>query len=701
MTPITAQQWQRSARVLLQELRGWGEACWQPSLAILLVAFLLALCIFVRFPLFFVIDVGKQEGYGGDLPMLQQFNGAERHPDGVYRWTTRGARVHLAGVGTRLLLVRMKMLPIGAPIDTLAPAQTTLQIGDTTIATLPTDPAGRCYHLLLAPSVIPPDPVLVLHMETFTPPDDPRALGTPLDQITVISLPAPHMVWPERGPMWRWLATLVLMWALMVRTLQLGLGPTSARRWGMRIVGGSAACLALASWLDPFRWAAGASPALQAMLGSMGLLLCLRPIIPKVMHRIGIERCPSTLSWLLIIIAVSFGMRLGGKLYPFSMWGDIGFHTNRFIDVFGLGKIYLLSRHRGVNFPYPPGPYFPIAPLILFNLDIRSIFPLVSALVDGLSVPLIYLITVISLRGPGEPHTTRCGSQHRVALIAAVLYAFAPVGIMLTWWSFSTHIYSQFALLMLITVQMVLGVCAATNRVLPLRYPEAWLFLLVSGVFLGHFGFLINTALMGGCLVAILWIAAMRGVVWAKRAWKSLLAAYVGAGLVALLLFYTAYVWLFADQFRVVLAKGLPELAQRAPVPHEVLWHDLWNIGFIQHYGFFPLLLLPVGMWLLWTRSGAGKPARRILVTTIGCSVLVSGGFGLLPFLTHATQNTRWLTFSAWAVAVGSAVVFRRLWWSGKGGRVTVVAMFSYLLWNTGYFWFAPMLWRIRPPEPF
>jgi hypothetical protein len=377
----------------------------------------------------------------------------------------------------------------------------------------------------------------------------------------------------------------------------------------------------------------------------------------------------------------------------------------------------------------------------------------------------------------------------KTGILAAALYVFTAAGIMLTWWSFATHIYTQCASLVLITGLMVF----ATGEGGRLHVPFSWLHfsnwrsaalilgVLISGVFLGHFGFLINVVLMGGLLLAIIWLAAWRGNQWAQQLRLPLTLAYMGASVVSLLFFYTAYISLFIYQFSEVSQGGLTELADRAPVSRERLWDVLWNAGFIEHFGFFPLLLIPVGIWRVWVlaRGREVEPQRRrgaevqrggqgaeqhsseagmssidadvehlghkdvsasasqpsspgglppeayclqeagfgvralpgddehgqrgplALFTLMVCSVVVSSIFAVLPFITLSTQSTRWMMFSAWVMAVAAALAFRLLWRYGRGGRIVVLAMGGFVVWNSLYFWLAPMLWRIRPPEPF
>jgi hypothetical protein len=75
--------------------------------------------------------------------------------------------------------------------------------------------------------------------------------------------------------------------------------------------------------------------------------------------------------------------------------------------------------------------------------------------------------------------------------------------------------------------------------------------------------------------------------------------------------------------------------------------------------------------------------------------------FGSLPFISGSTLSTRWLMFSAWAIAVGAALAIDLFWHAGRAGRWVVLLMSSYILWITASQWLGALAWRIRPPEPF
>ncbi len=659
-----------------------------PALLLLLA---LALLIIAHSPLRYHIDVGVEEGYGGDLPLLWHFNTAEDDDHGTYRWTKATSTIHLPGLGHRPLVVRLDVLPMNAQVVANGPTTIAIDAGGESLARLPIYASGQRYHLLIPARLMEGGNLtLTARSATFTPPDDPRALGGPLDTVRVTSVQTPFPTAPSWGIVAQWLAAVLLFWLLVVAARTTDPHP---HQWAHGFAAGAAVLVALAALLDPPRWGYGAQPALIATALALVLVLALRPLLAALARRLAIPLHRDTLGWLLLLVALAFGLRFGGRLFPLSMWGDLGFHANRFIETLGLGEVYLLSRNRGVNFPYPPGPYLTLAPLILLALDIRLVLQLVAALLDALSAPLVYALVAVPLARP--PHER---PYQRVALLAAALYVLTAAGFMLTWWSFDTHIYTQAATLLFVTTLLFLGSSAT---------PGTWhtghtalVALLLCGIFLGHFGFLINTVLLGGLLLLVLWGARWRGSRLAATLHWPLFLAYLGAGLFALLFFYSAYLWLFTDQFAAMSQGGLTGLAQRAPVPRSRLWDVLWQAGLIQHFGFFPLLLTPVGLWALWQQPRAG-PGRIILLTLMLCSILVSTCFAILPFITQSTQSTRWLMFSAWAVAVGGALAFRWLWRSGYAGRVVTLSMGAFVLWNTATFWLGPMLWRIRPPEPF
>src|SRR5215212_5182270 len=126
--------------------------------------------------------------------------------------------------------------------------------------------------------------------------------------------------------------------------------------------------------------------------------------------------------------------------------------------------------------------------------------------------------------------------------------------------------------------------------------------MLQSIVYLGHFGFWINTTLLGGMGLAALLFATMR----ARRGWGNfwnLLAVFVAAELFAALIYYGAYTGLFIAQAQATASGGLTGLANRGPTDPALLWRNLWDAGFRIHFGFFAVPLGLGGVVLLWQRT--------------------------------------------------------------------------------------------------
>jgi hypothetical protein len=123
----------------------------------------------------------------------------------------------------------------------------------------------------------------------------------------------------------------------------------------------------------------------------------------------------------------------------------------------------------------------------------------------------------------------------------------------------------------------------------------------------------------------------------------------------------------------------------------------LWEGGLITHFGFFPVLLTLPGALLL----ASGKARRSIVPILLWLTLLVSATQGALPFLTLSSITTRWLMFSAWAIAVAGALGFALLWRRGHAARLITVAMAGYVCWLTISLWIDAMALRKPPIEPF
>ena len=652
------------------------------ALAILALALLLG----PQLPLRYTIDVGYEEGYGSDLPLLRNFHTAERDASGTYRWTADGARIMVPGLGGRAVLLQLTFLPVGGEALARGPQATEIWGGGQLLARLPVRAEGRAYSFVLPAELVVQGRLdLTIRTATFVPTGDQRALGARLSGLRMTSVGG-GLAMPDWLAGLGWLQVLVLGWLLMRRSLGLGHAGERGAGWLLLV---AAALIGLAAWADPPRWALGAWPALAALGAAYGLALALRLALPWLADRVGVKLGPSALGWLTLIVCAAFAMRYGGRLYPSAMHGDIGWHTNRMREAL-LGQIFLLSENRGIPFPYPPGPYLALAPFTLLGTSLPLTLQIGAALADALSAVLVYGLA-------------RGALGQRVALLAAATYVLSAATLMTTWWSFDTHIYSQFFALLAVAS---LGLAAERWHAHDRAARRGWVLaagLALTLVFLGHLGFLINTALLVGGLVLLVWAASWRGVGWARALRWPLSLAYSGGLVFALLFFYSSYLPLFLAQAQIAATSGVAGLANRELIERAVLWEQLWYKGLLAHFGFFPVALALLNIWGLPSRALRGgrlAPTGALLALMAG-SFAVSACFGALPFVTRVNSSTRWLMFSAWAVAVGAALGWAGLWRRGWAGRLVALATMAVVLWNTALFWIGPMLFRIRPPEPF
>ncbi len=719
-------------------------------------------------PLHYALEIGKDEGYGSDRPIVADFHDPETSPStgSNFRWTTDRSLIRLPGLGQRSLQLRLRLLPVNQEVAARGPQVIEVWASGRLLGRLPIRPTSGGIYRLLVPT--PPDgsgnQEIELRGSTFTPTGDSRAIGTPIDAALVESAGGP--LWPAWGSTLLWLIATMLFWLGLRRA---GLGPNSA------LIGLLLGIIlaSLAALIDPPRFAFGATPALiafglgwllmlllnaapaglllagaalalpaAALLGALGtieyenwggagavalglaaaLLLAgwLRPALGALYRRVAPPIPPAARGGLMLIALLVLATRYGGKIYPDAMWGDIGFHINRYTEVLQ-GLVLLLSRNRGVDFPYPPAFYLLLAPFSLLGLDRRVLLQLGGALLDAASPFLVYTLAICGLAHAPRDHTT--AREQRIGLLAAGIYSLSASGFMINWWNFSTHTFSQFAHLLLITVLVALARTTNDERrttndesysLVVRRSSFVTLFLLQSIVYLGHFGFWINTTLLAGMGLAVLLVGTIR----ARRGWGSfwsLLAVFVAAELFTALMYYSAYTSLFIAQVQATASGGLTGLANRGPTDRGLLWENLWDAGFRIHFGFFAVPLALCGLLLIWQRTNDERRTTKdsgsiqstfvlrrwsLVVLMLG-TLIIALLFGSLPFITGSTLSTRWLMFSAWLIAVGAAVTAQLLWRSGRAGRWLLFAMGGYMLWITASQWLGALAWRIRPPEPF
>jgi hypothetical protein len=121
----------------------------------------------------------------------------------------------------------------------------------------------------------------------------------------------------------------------------------------------------------------------------------------------------------------------------------------------------------------------------------------------------------------------------------------------------------------------------------------------------------------------------------------------------------------------------------------------------ITHFGFFPVLLAIPGAILLGARYGRIDRSAPALQVLLWMTLVVSVGQAILPLITLSSITTRWLMFSAWAIAVAGALGLAQLWRRGRGARLITVVMALYVSWLTIAMFVEALALRKAPIEPF
>ena len=635
---------------------------------------LLTLVLF-QVPLSYSFNIGQLVGPGSDRPFLRGFYPSEGSGATQRIQWSKGDEAYLEvpGVGRRGVVVTLDIASHRAQwISPETPTVLRVQMSDGSVVPITLRQPGAQYQIYVPPHLMNDGVLrLGLHTDAWQREGDSRdELGIALTrQIWIESVPSVGFVLPDRALLFAWPLGLFLLW---VTLRMIDFSPRMT--WWLLLpiaVGTPLFLLTEAPRLGfTSRWIIQVS-ALSVVFAA----LC-QWIIPPLLRRFNALPSPTILRWLLFLTVASFALKYGGRLYPESMPGDLQLHVNRY-TLTTHGSVYIAAQHRGLPFPFPPAIYLTLAPFALTGIDIRFWFEFSAGLFEASTVVLLYLLM------------TSAGASPRLGLIAAATYALTAAGFMTTWFAFETQVAAQWFFIALM-LALVAGWPHYRSRLL-------WwgIVLLMIQVFLGHIGLFMNTVLLGLLALPMIWFylrsrEERQGVV--RIFWAGFTAClFVG------LFYYTGFMNMIVEQVVGVATVGLNEVTERTPTPRAESLEAVWQDGLITHFGFFPVLLMIPGTILLIR----GKLGRSILPWLVFSSVLVSVSQGILPFITLSTITTRWLMFSAWAVAVVGALGFWMLWQRGRSARVIVIAMASYVCWIAMMIWLEAMTLRQPPVEPF
>lgn len=631
------------------------------------------------------INLGSDDGDDRANAFTFDFYAPEQQGEHEFRWSKEYGRLVFPGVGAQNVGLEFELLAHrGQFIDPERPAELTLQINEQ-VTSFTLRPERAHYRILVPESWMQPgDLDLIVHSEPWRIAGDSRSqLGVAIGEVSLRGLG----VFGTRMPYWpvllSWLLVLVCAWPmgrwlgfdpkiLFILLLPLVVVPVWATIFVPAYLGlGNRALLLGCAW---------------------GLLftILLQHFLPKLFRSLAIEPNPVYLRWLILIMVASFVLKYGGRLYPDSMYGDLSLHWHRFIRTIS-GSVYIMAAHRGLPFPFPSGMYIALAPLSLTGVPTWLIFEFLMAILEA-TTPL--LIALLGARALGSL---------RLGVIGGGLYALMAGGYMTTWFAFETHLFTQWATLLLWTLLIY---CWPHNgKASPLDKPFIWslLILVQCWVYLGHTGFFLNNVTLIAMAVPVLLLVCWRTP--QRRTALQVTGVFVAGGLTAAAIYYSAFFGLIWEQVTGVASVGLLEVTGRQPVSAAESWRHLWEDGILIHYGFFPFLLaiVAVAIWLLNRRSGwvAVMDLRTVLIGLIVLTFLTSLSQAVLPFITRSTLTTRFLMFSIWAVSLAAAPIFARVWRYGTAGKVVVLLMGAFVSWGTTVMWANALALNVAPPEPF
>ena len=657
--------------------------------------------------------IGLEEGFNNDAPFVNGFYPPEISASTRtrYRWTTLDARLEFANLPARPYVVRFEQIN-GNPLIIDNPTAN-IQLA-----------SGRRVYVFAVPER--GQIRLQLHVDQPTSdPNDPRELGAALTGGSLQALGT--WVLPPRLPLLAWGGALLALW-LVVAALG---GGTNEALPLLSVLGAGAVVATLAA---PERASLAANAMMQTTLYSVGFALVAWAVFPRIVGWLVGDRTAEAqnwrdlrespwLRWLVLAATLVLALKLGGRLIPDTMPGDIGFHRNRVWQMMR-GELFNPSLHRGVPFPYPPALYALVAPLTRTGFPPEWLLQVIAAGCEALALPFIF--------GLGW----RLNSP-RAGLIAALLYGLFPASFMTVAWSFDSHIFAQF-----VTVVWSAALIRWWGR---WHERRVWL-LLTAGLILialSHFGFYINTSLLAGLLVVVGALGyresrkqqaasrsqesgvrsqeAASGKRQAssggqgrtavhgdrrrsaappdprKRQWLALGLSLVAAQIAVWALYYSAFWDLLLQQGSAVATGGVEAVNNRQTLPRgELLWDTLIT-GFWRHYALLPLLLAPWGLRRLWHNRAGGRAGAVV----VGATFAVSLALGVLPIITGTPLTTRWLMFSAWALALCAGIALDRLWEQTRWGKWLAIGCTIFVAsWGIGL-WLGAVVYRIRPPEPF
>jgi hypothetical protein len=676
----------REARQLLATLR--APALWATFLVVLALWSLA-----YQFPAGHTLHVGGDHATRlreHDAPFLSGVHASEPEPPDTawydlpqppYRWTEPQAEVLLPGLGGGAWIVRVLV----APGPRTEPVTSIWQLGDAAPVPVLLAPGERPrrYHLLGPASG--GDLQLQLDTPPLDAPADPRALGLVLYQVAVA--PAGS---PPRAPH---LATLALLavalagcFALLRRLVNAARGShhedTKTRSFfhifqpsWLRVF--VVTSVLLIAWMLVAHRTETAlfAPALAALVWVCYLLAALlRPLVSALACARGLALGPHEYETPATITALAFGVRMGGMLHPYAIFSDTGLHLNNLVglssQVIGVasGALFFtegLPCEAGAGqSPYPPGPYLTLLPGLLAtganHAAQRWMLQGSIALVESFGAALVWLLLRRFGRAP--------------AVLGALLYAAAPPLLRSYMVGEMANLFAQALVLPLLVLLALWGQRGAVRRSVTMLSG------LLAVLLLSHTGVSISAAALVGAWLGLYGTRRHEDTKTRRRTVVGVVIAGVIAATAALVLYYSAYGWLFEARRVLAEAQAALPAEQRCP-PAKPLADKLqrWVVNLVLNERpalAGPLLLGGAAGALVLHWGGQVRRSLGILLAACWLGTLLS-----LGTLLGSDQAVRWQLFLFPALCLGAGLAFG-LWRArGTAGRWVALASVAFLIW--------------------
>ena len=342
---------------------------------------------------------------------------------------------------------------------------------------------------------------------------------------------------------------------------------------------------------------------------------------------------PAWLRIALMAMLANIILKEMGVLAPGIYAIDIKFHANRFNEALWY-SIFQYAEGRGTNYPYPPIIYLLMAPVVLPAeqlVVIHDVIHTVSVVIESSTiVVLAWLMQRLNW------------TSLQIVLMSA-LYVVLPAGFQLQWYATIAQSIGQW-----------LGVLAMTLSVVGIN---RWSTLAMFGATLGHFGAFLTVHLT--MTLALVSRHLRRIGLW----WWGVVAV-VG------IVYYSQFITLIVAQL------GRLKNTLEPTTFEQRLYDYIWGYGFVGHYnGIF------VGLMIIGLVMG-----RRTLWWRMAVAMVSAAGLLLCAQLFFDVVPTRYIIYLFPVVATYAVLPLSRLWhsWAGKA---SVVALMSWVLWQSVYVW--------------